>query len=146
VSARYEPERVVQADGQVVDYYAAAHAAREADARAALDEISWSALVVTRICCAHGRHGRLILGRVYKTLQGHVVVLNQRPRIPRPLVDLMRDRPDLRNQQPELLDILDAPADRDLEASACRRCPPPQVVDRARLSEAVRAGHRNFLV
>ncbi len=133
---RYEPERVVQADGQVVEYYAVAHAAREADARAALNEIAWAArFVATTIYCVHG-HKRVLRGRVYKTLHGHVVWLKQRPRIPRALADRMSERPDLRNQQAELVDVLAAPADRDLEASGCEKCP-PQVVDRVRLSEAV---------
>ncbi len=148
MSARYEPERVEQPDGSVVEHYGAAHAARTTDARVALDEIAWAGrLVVTTIHCGihRGRHAPL-LGRVFRTLghDAYVVVLEQQPRIPRALVDLMHDRADLRNQHGQLLDILTAPSDRDLECSACR-CG-VKLIDRAALLAAVRQGQDVFHV
>ncbi len=148
--SRYEPHRVQQPDGTRVEFYGEAHAARDADARAALEAIQRSPQrVVTRIWCA--AHAELSpLGTVYNTSSAAtsdrpalVVVLFQRPRLG-PIADLLTDRRDLRDQHNELVDVLDAPDDRSLEASSCK-CG-LTVLPRAAVLTAARAGRKKYIV
>ena len=141
---RYAPDREILPSGVIVETYGNAHAARQADAQAALDEISWadSAVALTVRCtCRKGAR----LARVYRTA----------PPVIR--IDLQTHRDaDLRQVQAQLapppmardtrieyadtvvVDILTAPEDRDLEAR-CVNCGRHDL-DRHAIIDALRAG------
>lgn len=140
---RYAPDHQTLPNGVIVETYGTAHAARQADAQALLDEISWadSAVALTVRCtCRKGAR----LARVYRTA----------PPVIR--IDLQTHRDaDLRQVQAQLappplardtrieyahtvvVDILTAPDDRDLWAR-CVTCGRHEL-DRDTIIEALRA-------
>jgi hypothetical protein len=121
VNPRYAPDREVLPNGVIAETYGRAHAARQADAQALLDEISWadSARVLTVRC---GCTKRTRLATVYRTVPP-VIRIEPETHADPELVDIREQTQDLGVEygRDTVLDILTAPDDRDLE-TRCWKC------------------------
>lgn len=124
---RYAPDREILPHGVIVETYGNAHAARQADALALLDEISWAdSAITTTVRCACKEFTRLAV--VYRTVPPVVVIVPethpdrqlkvvQAQLAPPPLSRDMR----IEYGEDVVADILTATDDRDLYAR-CRQC------------------------
>lgn len=147
MSDRYRPEVEELANGVISLDYGRAHAARDEDARALLDEIAWakSAIVLTVRCGEAHDKKRPRLATVYRT-SPPVIRIDREDSVDPALVQL---RAQAGNDGIEyagevFVDILTAPDDRDLEV----RCADHGRVelDRSAIVEAFDRGDRDLLV
>lgn len=150
MNPRYAPDREMLPNGVIAETYGRAHSARQTDAQALLDEISWadSAIAATVWCRCQGRSRRR-LAHVYRTVPPVIRIFPtthtdadlrqvQRQVAPPPVERDTR----VRYADNEFLDILDAPDDRDLEAR-CKNCG-RHTLDREQLLADVARGLRDI--
>lgn len=118
---RYAPDREILPGGVIAETYGRAHAARQEDAHALLDEISWArSAIATTVRCGCKQYARLAV--VYRTVPPVVVIVPETHADPQ-LVELREQagEPEITYGDDVVADILTAPDDRDLEAR-CREC------------------------
>lgn len=131
---RYLPDRETLPNGVIAETYGRAHAARQADAEALMDGISWAgSAIVTTVRCACKRRTRL--ATVYRTVPA-VIRIDPVTHADPNLVEIRRDldSTEIVYATDVFLDILDAPDDRDLFAR-CRNCGRHEL-DRAQIRDA----------
>ena len=144
MSDRYAPDLDTLPNGVVVESYGRAHAARQADALALLDEISWAgSAIVTKVRCACPR--RSLLASVYRTNPAVIRIDPETHRDPE-LVEIRRDADavEIVYDSGKFADILHAPDDRDLEAR-CKDCGRHKL-DRDDVIAAYESGERELKI
>lgn len=153
MSDRYAPDLDTLPNGVVVESYGRAHAARQADALALLDEIAWadSAVALVVWCSCRLTKNRSRLARVYRTTPAVITIAPETHtdadirRIQSQVAPVPVKRDTRIHYGTDIFaDILHAPGDRELEAR-CRNCGRHEL-DRDAIIDAYAKGERELRV